>query len=218
MHYHQSTEGFSHQEMRDEDMFLHCLKWHQCGVRFLRAGYFVDAIQSWLEGFQGLEGILMQYDISLSQHDDVESKVNIPCRLKREQMGVIRIPLDDVFLNRESEGRIRRLRGCPCPYHFNLLVIMTYNLALAFHLHANQLHDGESYVSMLRQSRNLYLQARRLHSTYGSDVLDTSCLENNLLHLHQMMDLEIHGPEKTQALLPNLQTPPATINVATHAA
>lgn len=218
-HYHQSTEGFSLQEMRDEELFLHVLKWHQSGVRFLKAGYFVDAIHSFLEGFQPLESLLGQYEITLTQHVD-NDKANTPLHLQQQQQQVhpIQTPLDDAFGNREDEGRTRRLRGCPCPYHFNLLVIMIYNLALAFHLHANQLDDRETYRSMLRQSRNLYSQAGRLHATYGSDVLNMSFLENNLLHLHHILDLEIHGPGKSPVLLHKLKTSPPSLNLATHAA
>ena len=211
--YHHSNY-FIQLQMKDEEIFQQALKWHQSGLRFLKAGFYVDSIHSLLEGFQILEGLLGQHDLSLTQDSSPHTPVTLPCHCL-EPVDVIRMPIDDSFEFREAQGRMRRLRGCPLPYHFDLLVTMTYNLALAFHLHANQLHDPETFISMLRQSKNLYMQARRLHELYGSDVLNTNTLENNLLHLQYMLQLE---SQKTPVVFPTLQTSPSKLNMATHAA
>ena len=144
---------------------------------------------SW-KGFQVLEGLLGEHNVSLSSHSScvAEQKLTFPCHWER--VDIINMPIEGYFENRAEECRERILRSCPCPYHFNLLVAMVYNLGLAFHLYARQLHDRESCVTMLNQSHNLYSQAKRLHATYGSDCLNTNYLENNMNHLHNILRLE----------------------------
>jgi hypothetical protein len=171
----------------DEEIFLQALKSHRASVRFSMAGLFVDAIHSILEGFETLEVLLGQYGVTLNQVDPNADVWFCTSVNGVESIQVDLYPLDGSFEDREETGRSRISSGCPCPYHYDLLLAMIYNLGLAYHLYALKQRNRESYLAALHQSFNLYMQAKRLSATHDSPILIRRSLENNLCHLHIML-------------------------------
>jgi hypothetical protein len=171
----------------DEEIFLQALKSHRASVRFSMAGLFVDAIHSILEGFETLEVLLKQYGVTLNQVDPIADVWFHTFVNEDESIQVDEHPLDGNFEDREETGRSRSSSGCPCPYHYDLLLAMIYNLGLAYHLYALKQQHRESYLAALHQSFNLYMQAKRLSATHDAPILIRRSLENNLCHAHIML-------------------------------
>eukprot|EP00980_Cylindrotheca_fusiformis_P021376 scaffold8252_cov92-Cylindrotheca_fusiformis.AAC.5 len=193
-------ERISSEEDGNEELFLEALKSLREGVRFSTAGFYTDSIQSLLEGFQTLEVLLGTYGVKLNK-EDLTEEVCFP--ISDTAVNSIQVdgnPIDGNFENRKEMEGARTQSGCPCPYHYDLLLAMIYNLGLAYHLYALEEQRTQDFTAAaaLNESFNLYKQAKRLLQNNDSKLMIHRSLENNLHHVFILLHTTYHAGQEIQ--------------------
>lgn len=124
-------------EMSTEARNWHCsIQYHDSSVRFLRAGLYLDAIHSIMEGLDAL-GV----SLSLCHADSSGSHLFLPENGFRTPMELT-----------QHEMQQQSTEELP--------TVMIYNLGLAYHLYALTL-NGHNQDRLLQESLKLYREAQR---------------------------------------------------------